>query len=433
MDKIITGNKPLRGEITVPGDKSISHRAVMIGSLARGETAIEGFLEAADPLSTLHCIEALGVETRRSENVCTIFGKGIRGYRAPSRALDAGNSGTTMRLLSGILVGQSFESEITGDAYLRRRPMKRIIEPLKLMGGNISGTKEFTAPLKVLPSKQLRGIEYEMPVPSAQVKSAVLLAGLFAEGETHVVESHQSRDHTERMLGLPVSKKNGKKNISVSGGKELQARNFYIPGDPSSAAFFVVAALITPHSDVVIKNIGVNPTRVGFLHLLQEMGGRISIENQREVGGEPIGDIHVRNSSLISNCILAGEIIPTIIDEIPVLSVAAAFANGSFEVKGARELRYKECDRISAVCRNLSLAGIDVEEHDDGFAFEAKNFLLSSSRKPSIRFQSFNDHRIAMAFGVAGAAMKGTSMVENAECVDISYPSFWTTLQSLTN
>ncbi len=427
MDKTITGNKPLRGEITVPGDKSISHRAVMIGSLARGETAIEGFLEAADPLSTLHCIEALGVETRRNGNVCTISGKGIHSYQSPKHPLDAGNSGTTMRLLSGILIGQNFESELTGDEYLRRRPMKRIIEPLVLMGGNISGTEKFTAPLKIRPSKHLRGIDYEMPIPSAQVKSAVLLAGLFAEGETHVIESQQSRDHSERMLGLAVVSEDGKKIVSVSGGKEVEARNFFIPGDPSSAAFFVVAALLNPHSDIVIKNVGINPTRIGFLRILQEMGGKIKIENAKEIGGEPIGDIHVESSFLTTSRTIAGDVIPNVIDEIPILSVAAAFANGTFEVRDAAELRHKECDRLSAICNNLTSMGIDVEEREDGFAFEAKNFLLSS------RFRSFSDHRIAMAFGIAGNAMNGTSIIENAECVDISYPSFWTTLQSLTN
>jgi 3-phosphoshikimate 1-carboxyvinyltransferase len=427
MDKVISGNKPLRGEITVPGDKSISHRAVMIGSLARGETTIEGFLEAADPLSTLHCIEALGIETRRSGNVYTILGKGIHGYQSPKRLLDAGNSGTTMRLLSGILVGQNFESELTGDEYLRRRPMKRIIEPLRCMGGNISGTEKFTAPLKISPSKHLQSINYEMPIPSAQVKSAVLLAGLFAEGETRVTELQQSRDHTERMLGLLSNFEGGKKVITVSGGKEIEARNFVVPGDPSSAAFFVVAALLNPHSDIVIKNVGINPTRIGFLHILQEMGGKIGIENAREVAGEPIGDIHVQSSPLTISRTIAGDIIPNVIDEIPILSVAAAFANGTFEVKDAAELRHKECDRLSAICGNLSSMGIDVDEREDGFAFEAKNFLLSS------RFRSFNDHRIAMAFGIAGNAIKGTSIIENAECVDISYPSFWTTLQSLTN
>ncbi len=427
MDKIIEGHKPLRGEITVPGDKSMSHRAMMIGSLARGETRIEGFLEAADPLRTLRCLESLGVEIRRDGDAYNIIGKGIRGYRKPNHTLDAGNSGTTMRLLSGILVGQNFESELSGDEYLLRRPMKRIIDPLTLMGGNISGTEQLTAPLNIFPSTQLNGIKYEMPIASAQVKSAVLFAGIFAEGETHVIEHQQSRDHTERMLGLKSSVENGNKTISVTGGREIEARDFIIPGDPSSAAFFIVAALLNPHSDVVIKNVGINPTRIGFLHILQQMGGNISIANQREAGGEPIGDIHVESSALISHQTLSGDIIPNIIDEIPILAVAAAFAHGTFEIKDAAELRHKECDRLSAICSNLSLMGVDVEERKDGFAFETKNFLLSS------RFQSFGDHRIAMACGVAGNAMNGTSIIEDAGCVDISYPSFWTTLQSLTN
>jgi 3-phosphoshikimate 1-carboxyvinyltransferase len=427
MNRTLHTAQHLRGEISVPGDKSISHRAVLIGSIAEGTTEIAGFLNAADPRSTLDCIRALGIETTLTSSILKIFGKGLYGYCQPGTVLDAGNSGTTMRLLSGLLAGQRFPSQITGDQYLIRRPMKRIIDPLTEMGAHVVGTEKWTAPLKIFPSDNLHAISYELPLPSAQVKSAILLAGLFARGVTKVEESQPSRDHTERMLGLTTAPSNGKTLVSVEGGKRIEAKQFFIPGDPSSAAFFIVGGLIVPNSELLIKNVGLNPTRTGFLEILRAMGGDIHTENERSIGGESVGDILVTSSRLHSHVVLKGTIIPNIIDEIPILAVAAAFASGRFEVRDAFELRNKECDRIGAVCENLSLLGLDVEQFEDGFAFEPKNSLIPST------FDSFGDHRIAMAFGVAAVALRGESTIKESECVDISFPTFWNLLHTLAN
>lgn len=427
MDKVLHQVRHLRGEIAVPGDKSISHRAVLLGSIAEGTTEVVGFLDAADPRSTLQCVRSLGIEAALSGSTLTISGKGLYGYSEPRATLDAGNSGTTIRLLAGILAGQKFPSQITGDQYLVRRPMKRIIDPLTEMGAEIVGTDKFTAPLKIFPSDKLHGITYELPIPSAQVKSAVLLAGLFAEGETKVVETESSRDHTERMLGLSPTHSNGKTVVSVFGKRPIQPKQFFIPGDPSSAAFFIVAGLIARDSELLIRNVGVNPTRTGYLEVLKSMGGRIRIENERTIGGEPIGDIVVQSSNLQSDVRLEGPMIPNVIDEIPILAVAGAFAHGSFTVHDAFELRNKECDRIGAICENLSLMGIDVDEEEDGFAFESNNGLISST------FDSFGDHRIAMAFGIAATNLPGESTIRDSDCVDISFPSFWDSLSMLAN
>ena len=426
MDRTLQPVKHLRGEIAVPGDKSISHRAILLGSLGEGTTEISGFLDAADPRSTLQCVRELGIETQLSSGILRIFGKGLHGYRAPASALDAGNSGTTIRLLSGILAGQRFPTVISGDKYLMRRPMKRIIDPLTEMGANIVGTDKFTAPLKIFPAEKLHGITYELPIPSAQVKSAILLAGLFAEGTTTVEENQQSRDHTERMLGLSTIVTKGKNSVSVTGGIRIPAGRFLVPGDPSSAAFFSVAALISRNAEVLIKDVGLNPTRTGFLEVLRSMGGDIRTENVRSIGGERVGDIVVKNSSLTFSTSLKGAIIPNIIDEIPILAVAAAFGRGRFEVHDAFELRNKESDRIGAVCENLSAMGVDVEEKEDGFTFDSTTNLIPAA------FDSFGDHRVAMAFGVAATALSGESIMKEAECVDISFPSFWNILQGLS-
>jgi 3-phosphoshikimate 1-carboxyvinyltransferase len=417
----------LRGEIEVPGDKSISHRAVLIGSLANGTTEIGGFLRAADPLSTVRCIEDLGIRSEFSSGTLKVYGKGLDGYSIPGKVLDAGNSGTTIRLLTGILAGQNFASEITGDKYLTQRPMKRIIEPLTLMGASVTPTSQYTAPLKILPNGKLKSIRYTLPVASAQVKSSILFAGLFAEGSTTVIESKPTRDHTERMLSLEPHRENGNTVVSITGRHPIQAQQFFVPGDPSSAAFFIVLALITSGSEIAVKNVGMNPTRVGFIHVLKSMGADITVENERIIGGEPIGDIIARSSNLQSNVVLRGEIVPNVIDEIPILAVAGAFAKGTFEVRDASELRAKECDRIRAICANLRTLGIDVEEFEDGFAFEAKKEITSG------KFESFDDHRIAMSFGVAGIAVGGKSVMLNAECVDISFPEFWNSIERLMN
>ncbi|MFA5833078.1 MAG: 3-phosphoshikimate 1-carboxyvinyltransferase [Bacteroidota bacterium] len=425
MDKIVSQATSLQGTISVPGDKSISHRSVMIGALAEGVTEITGFLNAADPLSTISCFQSLGINHSFEGEKLFIHGKGLHGLKQSASMLDAGNSGTTIRLMSGILAGQKFSTQISGDQYLVKRPMKRIIDPLMKMGAKISATDKFTAPLTIHPVEKLKAIDYELPIASAQVKSAVLFAGLFADGTTRVIEHEPSRDHTERMLNLVPEHKDGKTFISIKGGTMFHARPFAVPGDPSSAAFFIVAALIVPNSEIMISNVGLNPSRIGFLKILRQMGGNISIENERIVGGEPLGDLVVKSSSLKTDFILNGEIIPNLIDEIPILSIAAAFASGTFEVRDAHDLRNKETDRIAAVCFNLRKMGIDVQEHQDGFAFDSKKDLLSSE------FDSFDDHRIAMAFGIASLALKKESKIINAECVSISFPTFWETVHSL--
>ncbi len=425
MDKILTKAKHLRGELVVPGDKSISHRAVMIAALAEGTSEITGFLAAADPLSTIACFKALGVEYEISNDIVRVHGKGLLGLREPASMLNAGNSGTTIRLISGILAGQKFPTRISGDEYLVKRPMKRIIEPLMKMGARISSTEKFTAPLAISPVAKLNAIRYELPIASAQIKSAVLLAGLYAEGTTCVVETEQSRDHTERMLGLQSKKIDGKNCITVEGGMKLRSTQFAVPGDPSSAAFFIVAGLIVPHSEILIKNVGLNPTRIGFLSVLKKMGGQIEILDEKIVGGEPIGNILVKSSSLTTDFVVEGEIIPNIIDEIPILAIAAVFAKGKIIFKNAADLRNKECDRIKAVCNNFSLMGIETEESPDGFAFESKIDVHTSE------FNSFGDHRIAMSFGIASLALDGESKILDAGCVDISFPTFWQTLQIL--
>ena len=425
MNTPVKTAKHFRGEFTVPGDKSISHRAVIIGALSNGPTEIEGFLHAADPLSTISCFHALGISTVFEEKMLRIIGKGLYGLKKCDRILDAGNSGTTIRLLTGILSGKTFSSVISGDEFLVKRPMKRIIDPLQQMGAVIRHSGSLTAPLMIDGRFPLQPITYELPIASAQVKSAVLLAGLFADGVTSVVESEPSRDHTERMLNLSSTRMNGKTVVSVTGGMPMDGRKFLVPGDPSSAAFFIVAGLILPNTEIVIRNVGLNPSRTGFLEILKKMNGNILIENGRTIGGEPVGDVVVRSSRLKSNLSVEGAIIPNIIDEIPILSVAAAFADGSFSVSGAKDLRNKESDRIAAVCSNLKRMGIDVEEFDDGFAFEPKNNFLPQE------FHSYGDHRIAMAFGIAALAIDGESTIVDSECVSISFPAFWDIMHRL--
>ena len=425
MDKIVSKAKYLRGEISVPGDKSISHRSVMIGAISDGVTEISGFLKAADPLSTLSCFQSLGIDHKFENEKLYIYGKGLHGLRHSPMMLDAGNSGTTIRLISGILAGQKFSTQISGDQYLVKRPMKRIIDPLIKMGAHISATEKFTAPLTIRSVDSLHAVDYELPIASAQVKSAVLFAGLYANGTTRVIEHEPSRDHTERMLNLTPQKENGKTVISITGGMKLEAKQFVVPSDPSSAAFFIVAGLIVPNSELKIKNVGMNPTRIGFLSVLKQLHANITIENERTIGGELLADIIVKSSDLTSNCSLSGDIIPNIIDEIPILSIAAANAVGKFEVRGAQDLRNKETDRIEAICFNLRKMGLEVEEYNDGFAFESKKDLLSSE------FNSFDDHRIAMAFGIGGLALNGESKIINSECVSISFPTFWEIVHAL--
>jgi len=419
--KTITPASQLRGEIQVPGDKSISHRSFMIAALAEGRSTIQNESMAGDPMSTQGCVESLGIPVRRTGEIVEVFGNGLHGLSAPAGQLDAGNSGTTMRLMTGILAGQRFNSVLSGDEFLNRRPMGRIIDPLTRMGAQIAATDARTAPLHIFAVERLSPISYQLPLPSAQVKSAVLLAGLYAAGTTEVIEPVTSRDHTERMLGLKVSTGPNGRSVAIQGGMKIPAREFIVPGDISAAAFWMVAACIVPDSELRIINVGLNPTRRGVIDVLLSMGARIRIENEREVSGEPMGDLVVQTSPL-HNLKLCGSIIPNIIDEIPILAVAAAVSSGAFEVRDAHDLRNKECDRIAAVANNLIEMGVDVEVYDDGFAFDGVPELTGA------HIDSYSDHRIAMAFAIAALVARGETTIEKSQYASISFPTFWEVL-----
>lgn len=425
MNTSIKRSNGLVGSVTVPGDKSISHRALMVSALAEGTSEIHGYLDAADPHSTLRCMRDLGVSIDIAGSVITVRGHGLHGFRTPSRILDAGNSGTTIRLLTGILAGQPFRSTITGDDSLRQRPMRRIIEPLSQMGAKITGSDTQTAPLTVDGVSPLRSMDYEMQISSAQVKSAILLAGLFADGVTRVSEKTQTRDHTERMLGLKSVSLDGSFVVEVVGGSEIPSQRFQVPGDVSSAAFLISAALLVPHSELRIANVGLNPTRTRILDFLRSIGGSIEIISERRVAGEPLGDLLVRTSQLHGSVELQGNQVAELIDEIPIVAVTLALSGCSLAVRGAADLRNKESDRIRSLVINLRRVGTDVEEYPDGFAFQPKNPLIAAE------CDSFGDHRIAMAFGVAGLVLNGQTVIAQSECIDISFPSFWELLRSV--
>jgi 3-phosphoshikimate 1-carboxyvinyltransferase len=425
MNLTISRKQGFQGTLQVPGDKSISHRALMIGAIADGVSEIRSCSRAADPLSTLSCIQQLGIQVEERGDIFTLHGRGRRGLVEPSASLDAGNSGTTMRLLSGILAGQKFPSVLTGDSSLCQRPMKRIIDPLQLMGAKIHGTEHNTAPLHVEPVNQIHSIQYTLPILSAQVKSSVLFAGLFADGRTTVMEASKTRDHTERMLGLHSEIKDGINTVVVHPDMKIEGKKFFVPGDMSAAAFFLSAGMIVPDSHLIIQHVGLNPTRRRILDVFKEMGGNIRILNEQIVEGEPIGDLEVTSSLLKSDLALHGADVVDLIDEIPILSATALFAEGTFSVHDARELRAKETDRIAAIVHNLRLLGCDVEEYDDGFAFEG-NKQYSGARVPS-----YGDHRIAMSFGIAGLKIPNMT-VADTECADISFPGFWQKLLSTT-
>ncbi len=427
MEKKISHKSGISGNLTVPGDKSISHRAVMFGAIAKGDTKINGFLNGADCLSTISCFREMGIEIEIDSNSVTVHGNGLHGLKAPQNILDVGNSGTTMRLLSGLLSGQNFTSQITGDSSIQSRPMDRVCTPLKQMGakiyGNASGCKVF-APLKIC-GAPLNGICYTLPVASAQVKSAILLASLYSKGKTEIIEPIPTRDHSEIMLnhfGADISREHEK--IISRPVEELHSREIYVPGDISSAAYFIVAATICKGSEITIKNVGVNPTRTGVITVLKNMGANISISNEKTVCGEYVADIHVKHSKLRGTTI-GGKIIPTLIDEIPVLAVAAAFAKGKTIIKDARELKVKESNRIKTVVCELKKFGANIEETDDGMVIIGKENLSGA------RCESHNDHRIAMSMAVAALAAEGASIIENKECVDISFPEFFDYIERL--
>lgn len=420
----------IRGSFTVPGDKSISHRALLLASLAHGDSEIYGLSTGEDVKSTASCLRDLGVEIKnvvngeRLSNGVIVIGKSKQGFNSPVRALDARNSGTTMRLLTGILAGQKFESVITGDETLLRRPMQRIVEPLSQMGANIVTTYNSTAPLRIFPTDKLKGIKYELPLPSAQVKSALLLAGLFADGETVIIEPVESRDHTERMLGLKKELTPDGFKIRISNNFQVKPMKYTVPGDISSAAFFLSAAAILPGSSVTAVGITLNPTRTGFLEILKKMGAKVAIENMTTVANEPIGDVTVSHS-VLHGVEISGGMIPRVIDELPIIAVVGAFAEGETVVRDAHDLRRKESDRIVGVVDNLTSMGAQVEELDDGFVVKGTGELFGAV------VDSYKDHRIAMAFTIAGICAKGETTIMNAEWASISFPEFFTLLEKL--
>ncbi len=418
------GASSIQGAFTVPGDKSISHRALLFSSLAKGKSEIKGISSGGDVKSTMSCLKQLGVKIDQAGGVVTVRGEGKWAFSRPESMLDAGNSGTTMRLLTGILAGQKFETAITGDETLRKRPMQRIVAPLSEMGAKIVGSDNMTAPLRIFPAERLHGIRYELPLPSAQVKSSILLAGLFAQGETIVVEPVESRDHTERMLRLRKTKGPSGLETTITSDYEVMPAEYDVAGDISSAAFYLAAGAILPNSTVTARGITLNPTRTGFLDVLELMGAKVKIENVREVAGEPLGDVTVSHSEL-KGVEIGGEMIPRLIDELPVIGVLASFAKGETAIRDAHDLRRKESDRIVAVVDNLDAMGGEVQELDDGFVVNGTGHLVGAE------IDTYKDHRIAMAFTVAGLAAEGVTTIRNAEWAQISFPEFYEILEGL--
>ena len=414
----------LRGELTLPGDKSISHRADMFGSLAQGTTRITHFLEGADCLSTISCFRKMGVDIERNASEILVHGKGLHGLSAPSEILDVGNSGTTTRLISGILAGQSFTSELNGDASIQSRPMKRIMTPLQSMGADIVSIKgNGCAPLRIT-GKPLQAVHYQSPVASAQVKSCVLLAGMYADGITRVTEPVLSRNHTEIMLNYLGAKVTSQgTTASIEPEPVLKAREIQVPGDISSAAYFIAAGLLTPDSQILLRNVGINPTRDGILKVCRAMGADITLLNVNEEG-EPVADLLIRSSQLHGTTV-EGSIIPTLIDEIPMIAVMAAFAEGTTVIRDAAELKVKESDRIAVVTEGLRRMGADIQPTEDGMIIHGGKPLQGA------KINSYLDHRIAMSFAVAGTICDGTMDIVKGDCVNISYPEFYKDLYSL--
>lgn len=414
----------LKGTLTVPGDKSISHRAVMFGSLARGTTRISHFLEGADCLSTISCFRKMGIEIDRNKDEILVHGRGLHGLTAPTEILDVGNSGTTTRLISGILAGQTFTSELDGDDSIRTRPMKRIMTPLVSMGADITSRLDNGCAPLIIHGRPLHAAHYDSPVASAQVKSCVLLAGMYADGITSVTEPFLSRNHTEIMLnyfGAEITSEGT--TASIRPEPVLEGRDIQVPGDISSAAYFIAAGLLTPGSEILLKNVGINPTRAGIIKVCMDMGADITLLNE-STEGEPTADLLIRTSSLKGTTI-EGSIIPTLIDEIPMIAVMTAFAEGTTIIRDAQELKVKESDRIAVMVDNLRRMGADIEGTDDGMIIHGGRPLHGAV------IDSHLDHRIAMSFAVAGTICDGTVEILNGECVNISYPEFYSDLYSL--
>jgi 3-phosphoshikimate 1-carboxyvinyltransferase len=412
----------LYGDFQLPGDKSISHRSAIFAAIGEGETRLRNYSSARDCENTLECVEAMGVKIARESGLITIKGVGLDGLREPATTLDAGNSGSTIRMLSGILAGQKFTTEITGDESIRRRPMKRIIDPLRLMGAEIEAREDNFAPLRIT-GGNLKGIEYRPPIASAQVKSCVLLAGLYADGRTTVVEKTPTRDHTEVMMrecGTAISD-----GISLIGRKPLRALGDYtVAGDLSSAAFFIVAASIAPAAELRLRNIGINPSRKALIDVLRKLGARIEIENPRLAHGEPVADLVVKSSELKGDLELSGPVIANLIDEIPILAVAATKLDGTLSIREAHELRVKESDRIRAIVDNLRRLEVKVEEFEDGFRLSGRQKLSGAP------IESYGDHRVAMSFAIAGLVAEGETEIIGADAAAVSLPEFFQILSA---
>lgn len=426
MDLKVDKSKKLEGHIEVPGDKSISHRAVMLGALANGNSRIKNFLMGSDCLSTMSCFKTMGIEfIQEDETTFVVKGKGLYGLSEPEDILNVGNSGTTIRLLMGILAGQPFFSTLTGDASIRKRPMGRVTEPLQEMGAMISGRRNGTLAPLCIEGGSLKPIRFVSPVASAQVKSCILLAGLFAKGQTIVWEPQKSRDHTERMLAtMGAGIKVNDQVIYVKGNPDLSATDIKIPGDISSAAFFMVAAAIIPDSNLRINRVGINPTRTGIIDVLRNMGAYIEIINEDMFNNEPVGDLIVRGNGL-KGTIIDGAMIPRLIDEIPVITVAAALAEGETIIRDAAELKVKETNRISTMAAELKKLGVETIEKEDGMIIKGGSNLTGAL------CESYGDHRVAMSLAVAGLVATGQTVIKNAECIDVSFPGFQGLLEQL--
>lgn len=421
----LTRTKGLHGTISIPGDKSISHRSIMFGSIAEGTTTIRNFLMGADCLATIDCFRSMGIAIDVSDEVVTVHGKGLHGLTKPDKTLDVGNSGTTTRLISGILSGQDFDVTLSGDESLNSRPMKRIMTPLNAMGANITSVhNNGCAPLSIKGSK-IKAFHYDSPVASAQVKSAVLLAGLYGDGPTSVTEPAVSRNHTELMLqSFGVDVRCEGKTATVYPPETMTGQDIVVPGDISSAAYFIVAGLITPDSQITMKHVGINPTRDGIIKVCQAMGADITLSNVQDNNGEPTADITVKSSKL-HGTVIGGDLIPTLIDELPIIAVLACFAEGETVIKNAEELKVKESNRIDLMVNNLVRMGADAIATEDG--------MIIHGGKPlhGISINCKYDHRIAMTFSIAGINADGETVIEDAQCVDVSYPTFYDTLKQL--
>lgn len=428
MNKSISPlHHPMKGTIDIPGDKSISHRSIMFGALASGTTEITHFLKAEDCISTISCFRQMGVTIEEQEDCILVHGVGLHGLKRPLMTLFTGNSGTTTRLISGILAAQQFDCTLTGDSSIEKRPMKRIIQPLSMMGACIDSIHHNDCAPLFIHGTHLHGIDYTMPVASAQVKSAILLAGLYADEPTTITELVPSRNHTELMLknyGCDITTQGH--TITLKPGQPLNACKITVPSDISSAAYFIAAALLVPGSLLTLPNIGINPTRDGIIHVIQSMGGNIELKNKRLSAGEQIADLVVRYSTL-HGTVIEGDIIPTLIDEIPLIAILSAVSKGTTIIRDAAELHYKECDRIEVMVENLKKVGIHATAESDGMIIEGSHHFEGGM------INSYHDHRIAMSFAIAGLIAKAPIHIMDTDCISISYPEFFTSLEQLAH